>query len=207
MAIFEKPDNVNMVWASDGDKVYPGDEKTPLGWIEEIPPHENFNYIDYKQDAFIAHVNQVGIAEWDEKTQYIGGKSVTMGSDGVWYRAIITSINQDPVSAIEGYWEKIHTSLNDATSLKRYIGYQLAASNITTLVNSRYYLTAPVTVMLPADHSAGDVVTFAKSPTITAIITATAPDRIVTSLGVYDSATYDFNDEINFVSNGTNWEV
>lgn len=207
MTIFNKPENVNNVWASDGDKVYAGDAKTGIGWIEEIPPHENFNFIDYKQDQFIAHVNQYGIAEWDKDTQYIANKSVTLASDGLWYRAKITNVDQDPTDSPEGYWERVPMSLDDPTSLKRYIGYQLYASNFTALVNRRYYLTTPITVTLPAEHTAGDVVTFAKSPTITATIAATVPDKIVTSLGAYDNATFDFNDEINFVSNGTSWEV
>lgn len=206
MPVFNKPQKVNNVWASDGDKVYAGDEKTGLGWIEEVPPHENFNYIDYKQDAYIAHANQFGIPKWDGETEYQGGYSITMGSNGVVYRALINSINQDPTTAVQGYWEVLPLSVDSGVSLKRYIGYQLYASDFTAQVNTRYYATTLLTSTLPLEHEAGDVVTYAKSPTIYINIKANGC-LIITSLGSTTDVDFDLNDEINLVSNGTNWEV
>lgn len=206
MAVNNKPDHINNVWASDGDKVYPGDSKTALGWIEEIPPHEYFNYIINKQDAFIAHVNQLGLPSWDTTTEYIGGQSLTVGSDGVVYRAIIDNIGQDPSVPDGGYWEPIPLGVSDPVSLKRYVGYELYSSNFTAQVNRRYYGTTPLTITLPTEHAAGDVVTVSKSPTVVVRIEAVGCN-IITSLGTDTDVDFDLNDEVNIVSNGTDWEV
>ena len=205
--IIQKPSRMNEIWANQGDKVYPGIDKTDQGWIEEVPPHEWFNYLDNKRDAFAAHVNQMGIAVHDMETTYIAGRSVTQGSDGQWYKCKITNQGQDPVTAPAGYWELVPLGVNDALSLKRYVGYDRYASDFVSEVNRRYYLSQPLILTLPSEHSAGDVVTVSKSPLITATIAAPAGQKVVTSLGSFDDATFDMNDEINIVSNGTDWEV
>lgn len=206
MAINNKPDHINNVWASDGDKVYPGDAKTALGWIEEIPPHEYFNFILYKLDAFVAHVNQRGIPSWDSVTQYIGGQSLTIDENGVLYKATVDSINQAPNAPDSDYWEVIPLGVSDPISLKRYIGYELYSTDFNAQLNRRYYGTTPLTVTLPTGHTAGDVVTLAKSPTVTLRVNAVG-SNIITSLGTDTNVDFDLNDEVNFVSNGTDWEV
>ena len=40
---FLKPENLNNVWASGGDRLYPGDTKYASGWGVEIPPRQYFN--------------------------------------------------------------------------------------------------------------------------------------------------------------------
>ncbi len=204
--ILTKPSRMNEIWATQGDKVYPGVDKTDQGWTEEVPPFEWFNYLDNKRDSFAAHINQMGIAIHDMETTYIANHSVTQGSDGQWYKCQITNVGQDPVTAPAGYWEIIPIGVNDALSLKRYIGYDLYASDFNAAINRRYYLTQPLVLSLPSVHSAGDVVTVSKSPLISATIRG-VDCKIVTSLGAFDEAIFDLNDEINIVSNGTDWEV
>jgi len=107
MPQFIKPENVNNVWASGGDKIYPGDTKYATGWQVEIPPRQYFNQIDYKQDQMLAHLNQHGIPVWDGETEYQNGKSYVQGqTSGVVYRCTNTHIGQDPELDLTGtYWE------------------------------------------------------------------------------------------------------
>lgn len=114
MAAYLKPDNINNIWASGGDRIYPGDTKYATGWQVEIPPRQYFNQIDYKQDQFIAHVNQRGIPEWDAETEYQENKSYIQGTDGTIYRCILTHVNEDPTLDISNtYWEVAFANAGD----------------------------------------------------------------------------------------------
>ena len=105
MAAFLKPDNLNTVWASGGDKIYPGDTKYATGWQVEIPPRQYFNQIDYKQDQMLAHLNQHGIPVWDNETEYQANKSYVQGSDGIIYKAVTTHVGTNPVGDTTNSWE------------------------------------------------------------------------------------------------------
>lgn len=106
MAQFPKPDDVNKIWAAGGDVISPGDSKIISGWGVEVPPRQYFNYIDNKQDAFIAHVNQMGIAVWDATTQYQADKSYAQGpTSGTIYRCVQTHAGQNPeADSTNTYW-------------------------------------------------------------------------------------------------------
>lgn len=109
MAEVLKPVDINKIWSASGDILAPSDTKISQGWAVEIPPRQYFNYIDNKQDRGIAHINQHGIAVWDNVTEYQAGKSYTQGSDGNIYKALQTNTNQNPISTL-GYWSKYVTS-------------------------------------------------------------------------------------------------
>lgn len=114
MAAFLKPDNLNNVWASGGDRIYPGDTKYATGWQVEIPPRQYFNEIDYKQDQMLAHLNQRGIAEWDVNTEYQASKSYTQDSTGTIYRCILTHSGQNPELDVSNtYWEIAFANAGD----------------------------------------------------------------------------------------------
>ena len=103
---FLKPDNLNSVWASGGDRLYPGDTKYASGWGVEIPPRQYFNQIDFKQDQMLAHLNQHGLPTWDADTEYQAGKSYIQGTSGKTYKCIQTHTNQDPdLVGVGVYWE------------------------------------------------------------------------------------------------------
>lgn len=105
MPLITKPKDINRIWASGGDKVAPTAQKIAQGWIREIPPHQWFNYTDNKQDQAIAHINQMGIAQWDAETEYQAGKSLVQGpTNGVVYRATQTAVNKNP-EVDSGFWE------------------------------------------------------------------------------------------------------
>jgi len=114
MAAFLKPDNLNIVWASGGDRLYPGDTKYASGWGVEIPPRQYFNEIDYKQDQMLAHINQRGIAEWDVDTEYQADKSYTQSTTGTIYRCILTHTGQNPdLDVSNTYWEIAFANAGD----------------------------------------------------------------------------------------------
>lgn len=114
MAQFLKPSNLNNVWASGGDRIYPGDTKYATGWQVEIPPRQYFNEIDYKQDQMLAHLNQHGIPVWDSETEYQENQSYVQGSTGTVYRCVLTHTNQDPdLDTTNTYWIIAFASAGD----------------------------------------------------------------------------------------------
>lgn len=100
MAILNKPTGLNILWAATGVKTAPSTSKTQLGWIVEIPPYQYQNWLDNRQDAFIAHTNQQGIPSWDAETEYQGGLSYTKGSDGIIYKCLVTNTNSNPTDTL-----------------------------------------------------------------------------------------------------------
>lgn len=105
MANLLKPTGVNNVWATTGVKTDPGAIKASTGWVVELPPYQTANWIEWRQDAFIAHSNQHGIPEWDAVTEYQGNVSYTKGSNGFVYKCILTNINTDPANPLNStYW-------------------------------------------------------------------------------------------------------
>lgn len=107
MAEILKPSNLSDTWASGGDILDPGTSKYLQGWEVEIPPRQWFNYLDNRQDEAIAHINQHGVAVWDNDTEYQALKSYVQGSDGTVYRAINTTTNVDPVSDGGVNWQPL----------------------------------------------------------------------------------------------------
>ena len=141
MAEITKPVDINKIWASAGDVLAPSDSKIATGWSVEIPPRQWFNYIDWKQDQAIAHINQHGIPVWDNTTEYqwssTGTKSICMGSDGTIYRTKQVSINQNPVTdTTDTYWEIAFANVGDFyTQTQSDARYLQKSLNLADLVN------------------------------------------------------------------------
>lgn len=140
MSEFLKPTGLNILWASAGDILDPGDTKYQTGWGIEIPPRQWENYIQNKQDNFIAHANQHGICVWDSETEYqwtaLGTKSLVMGSDGAIYRALTTNTNQDPTLTVGVHWEIAFSNAGDFYTKTEADGLYLAkAQNLADLTN------------------------------------------------------------------------
>lgn len=150
MAEINKPSDINKIWASAGDVLAPSDSKIATGWQVEIPPRQYFNYIDWKQDQAIAHINQHGIPVWDNTTEYqwssTGTKSICMGSDGTIYRAKQVSVNQNPVTDTTNiYWEGAFVKLADvytkSQSDAKYLVKSLNLSDLTNTATARNNLS------------------------------------------------------------------
>jgi hypothetical protein len=109
MALLTKP-NMQQLWASGGDIVEPSDLKKQQGWTVEVPPHQFENWIQNRQDEYLAHINQRGIPAWDGLTNYeAGGLSYVQGSDGKIYQSVAASgpltTVQDPTTDVsDTYW-------------------------------------------------------------------------------------------------------
>lgn len=106
MASQDKPD-VNTVWASEGT-VEPIDEaKQKLGYVEEIPFWDNFNWLMQQVSGFMKHINQEGIARWDVETSYTTN-SWAKGSNGVVYISLKPDhAGNDPTAANSTFWQSI----------------------------------------------------------------------------------------------------
>lgn len=99
MPIYNKP-QFNSVWAETGTKLSPTSAKIRQGWVVEIPPYEQMNWIQNRQDQMLAHLNQRGVAAWDATTEYyINVSYVTGPTTGLIYRAIQTSTGVNPESS------------------------------------------------------------------------------------------------------------
>ena len=100
-----KPD-LTRVWAAgapganveDPDITVPG--KFDAGWEAEIPPFENFNFLQQLFTQGLAHFNEQGIGIYDAVTDYpVNG--LTKGSDGNIYKALIVNgISSTPVDPV-----------------------------------------------------------------------------------------------------------
>lgn len=102
-----KPAGVNIIWASTGTRVDPGESKANTGWVVETPPYQHENWLEWKQDSFIAHFNQHGMPVWDNVTEYQGNLSYAKGSNGTIYKCKKTNTNIDPSNALNStYWVK-----------------------------------------------------------------------------------------------------
>jgi len=205
MAQFLKPSNLNNVWASGGDRIYPGDTKYATGWQVEIPPRQYFNEIDYKQDQMLAHLNQHGIPVWDSETEYQADQSYVQGSDGTVYKCLSTNFGYDPISN-PAQWEEAFVSINSESGRQEYIGYVAQSTSFAAIANTRYYALTPLTVTLPDSASVASVVTLSKRPNITVTVKVNT-GTISTSVGADSTIIFDINDEVNFVFNGSVWEV
>jgi hypothetical protein len=161
MAEFSKP-NVNKVWADTGTKTVPSDAKIAQGWVAEIPPFEYENYLQNRQDQFIAHINQHGISEWDATTDYRNGKSYVMGSDGLIYKCLVTNTNKNPVTAPDASsywvlaWDSAGTAYSKATSDGRYLRATNNLSDLNNPVTARNNLQLGSAAVLNTTGAVGD---------------------------------------------------
>ncbi len=139
MAFNSKPSGMNIVWASAGDILDPGNTKYQTGWGVEIPPRQWENYSQNKQDGFMAHANQLGMVDWDAETEYQANKSYVQGTtNGTVYRCILTHTNQDPEADVTNtYWIIAFASAGDFyTKTEADSLYLAKAQNLADLTNT-----------------------------------------------------------------------
>lgn len=137
-----KPD-LTQQWASDGDKIAPSGAKIQAGWGPEIPPYQWENFIQNRQDEMLAYLNERGIPEWDNRTNYVGGgKSYVQGSDGKVYKSVDASgpasvVSNPTTDASDTYWTiafaDVGAFLDQTTGDARYAR---RANNLSDLTNA-----------------------------------------------------------------------
>lgn len=134
-----KPSGINQLWAAGGTKVDPGLQKLNIGWVVELPPYQYQNWLDNRQDTFIAHINQHGIPEWDAETEYQGNLSYTQGSDGFIYKCLATNTNFNPVNPLNSpYWVRAFETYGSVAVVQNQLTQHL--TNYATLAG----ITNPV---------------------------------------------------------------
>lgn len=121
MALITKPD-ISKVWASSGSKSTPPDAKIATGWGYEMMPFEWENYLQNRNDVALNHINQRGIPEWDALTEYQANRSYVTGSDGVVYRARLTSTGSDPITDAGVNWIRAFTGTSNNGDTSFYSG-------------------------------------------------------------------------------------
>lgn len=137
-----KPSGINLLWAAGGTKTDPGQSKTNIGWVVELPPYQYQNWLDNRQDTFIAHINQHGIAEWDSETEYQGNLSYTQGTDGLIYKCIQTNTNRNPTNPVNNiYWALAFETYGSVavvqTALNTHIANYQTLTGLTNLTVAR----------------------------------------------------------------------
>lgn len=132
MANIAKPLSLSTVWAGSGTRDDPNATRISTGYIVEIPPYQTQNWIEWRQDSAIAHINQHGIAQWDAGTEYQGNISYTKGSNGVIYKAISTNTNTDPVNPLNSaIWVQAFETFGAVSVVQTQLNAHLA--NYATL--------------------------------------------------------------------------
>lgn len=184
MALISKPD-YTYIWASGGSSVEPSNTKKQTGWTAEVPPFQWENWIQNRQDQFIAHINQRGIPQWDGQTEYeAGGLSYVQGSDGVVYKSVAVSgpstTVQDPTTDVsDTYWTVAFASTTQATETVRGIVELATTAEAETGTDDERAMT-PLKVKQAIEKFAGGdllnapIVTVAAAGTID--LTTGAPD-------------------------------
>lgn len=176
MALITKPD-MEFIWASGGAVVKPSDVKIQTGWTPEVPPHQWENWIQKRQDEYLAHINQRGIAAWDGLTNYeAGGLSYVQGSDGKIYKSVAASgpatTVQDPTTDVsDTYWTVAFASTTQASETVQGIIELATTAEAAAGVDDVRAMTALKVKQAIAQFSAGDllnraVATVAASGTI-----------------------------------------
>lgn len=141
MALITKPD-MEFIWASGGAVVKPSDVKIQTGWTPEVPPHQWENWIQKRQDEYLAHINQRGIPEWDALTEYeAGGLSYVQGTDGKIYKSVAASgpstTTQDPtLDGSDTYWTVAFADVGAfLTQTAGDVRYAQRSNNLSDLID------------------------------------------------------------------------
>ena len=122
------------LWAERGAKEEVDSSKIAVGWTAERPPFQWENWSQWRQDAFISHINEKGLPEWDDFTAYgTSGKSYVLGSNGEVYVSTAPSGGtypaSDPSDATTTKWKKAWLDSDGTIGIPRVVGLVAALDN------------------------------------------------------------------------------
>ena len=124
MAVINQKPNMNYgVWANNGNIEVPSSEKVELGWVVEKPLNEQMNWLQNRQDSMLQYINQHGIPEWDNRTEYPINAFVARG--GVVYKALSQNFDKDPTLNV-AIWSVAFASFDNVAvinSIRNEDGY------------------------------------------------------------------------------------
>ena len=107
--------NMTSIWAEGGSVAVVPSEKISQGWVVEIPPCEQMNFVQNRQDSGIAYLMQQGIPEWDSLIEYQTTSYVQ--NNGVVYKALGINTNKSPTSFPE-FWGQAFDEAGSAQSVQ-----------------------------------------------------------------------------------------
>ena len=131
-----KPDLTN-IWAEAGSIAAVDSSKISEGWIVEIPPYEEANFIENRQDEGIAYLMQQGVPEWDSSIEFQASSSYVQYS-GVVYKCLITATGKQP-DIYPTYWTKAFDDAGAAQAVQSNLDAVTSATDPFTqyLLKSR----------------------------------------------------------------------
>lgn len=167
--------------SSSGLKQTPSDMKIQTGWIKEKPSVEYMNWLQNRHDTMLAYINQQGIVEWDNATEYQEDTSYVQYGDFV-YRALQTGSNKQPDTETT-YWKKAFAIYGDAS--ETFSGTAELATQAETNTGSddaRIVTPAKLNAYITQRLATESLVGAAEVATTSETNTGTDDGRIVTPL-------------------------
>lgn len=140
MAVINKPDMNYGLWAENGNIETPSSEKVELGWIAEKPLNEQMNWVQNRQDAMLQYINQHGVVEWDNATEY--PINAFVAREGVVYKALSQNVDKDP-TLNTAIWTVAFADFSVATTVNKirnedgYVSHYVRKNNPILNANAK----------------------------------------------------------------------
>lgn len=198
MADLTRP-NFGEAWASEGERLSPGEAKLKLGWVQEMMTYQYENYLQARQDEAILYLLQKGVPEYSATQEYTANKSVVV-YQGNLYMATATVTGVLPT--VTASWKRISPTVgaNGAVSISS------GGTGATTIAEARTNLglgTAS-TANLPTTN--GVVVRSADNTLISRLLTGTTGNISVTNPdGVAGNINIDVGSNVAKLNTDSSW--
>jgi hypothetical protein len=126
-----KPD-LTRVWAAgappanieDPDVTSSG--KFNSGWVAEVPPFENFNFLQKLFTQGLAHANEYGIMQWDSTTSYPEGAWARSTVDDEVYVSLTDGNQNNEPSASSSEWNLLSSSYSQGIEVGIIVDWPLS---------------------------------------------------------------------------------
>ncbi len=96
-----KPD-MSVIWALAGSSVKPPDTKIQEGWLAEKPPFQSENWVQQRQDQYLKHIDERGVAEWGNQSEYEQG-ALAWYNNLIWESLQPANLGNIPQNGL-GFW-------------------------------------------------------------------------------------------------------
>lgn len=132
------------VWASEGEKLTPAQEKIELGWVQEMMPFQWENFLQARQDEAIIYLLQKGIPEYSPTQEYIAQKSVVLYQGAVY---LATQTVTGILPSVPASWKRVST-ISDSAGVVTVAG---GGTGATSAAQARTNLGLGSASLLDAD--------------------------------------------------------
>lgn len=132
------------VWASEGEKLAPAQEKIELGWVQEMMPFQWENFLQARQDEAITYLLQKGIPGYSPTQEYIAQKSVVLYQGAIY---LATQTVTGILPSVPASWKRVST-ISDSDGVVTVAG---GGTGATTAAQARTNLGLGSASLLNAD--------------------------------------------------------